>query len=122
MRDENKAQEIEIGALKFELAKTRAAAGSEEQAGPDGDGVQVEVNSQDGEPELGEAEKSKEKCGLLMSPTSFNEALHENTDSLLGKILPRTSWEWRIHVSEALREKLRRMAGCEERKEGIAGF
>ena len=105
MKNESQAQEIEIGALKFELAKTRAAAGSEKQAGPDGDGIQVEVNSQDGEPELGEAEKSKERCGLLMSPKSFNEALHENTDSLLGR-----SWEWRIYVSEALRDTLRRMA------------
>ena len=110
MKNENKAQKVEIGSLKSELAKTRPAAGSEKQAGPDGDGIQVKVNSQDGEPELGEAEKSKEKCGLLMSPTSFNEALHENIDSLLGKILPGRSWEWRIHVSEALRGTLRRMA------------
>lgn len=110
MKNKNQAQEVEIGALKFELAKTRAAAGSQKQAGPDGDGIQVEVNSQDGEPELGEAEKPKERCGLLIFPTSFKEALHENNDSLLGKILPGRSWEWRIHVSEALRDTLRRMA------------
>ena len=110
MKKESQAQETEIGALKFELEKADAAAASDKQAGPDGDGIQVEVNSQDGEPELREAEKSKKRCGLLMSPTSFNEALHENTDSLLGKILPARLWEWRTHVSEALRDTLRWMA------------
>ena len=110
MKKESQAQKTEIGALKFELEMADAAAASEKQAGPDGDGILAEVNSQDGEPELREAEKSKESRGLLMYPTSFNEALHENTDLLLGKLYPARLREWRTHVSEALRDTLRWMA------------
>jgi len=61
LKTESQAQITEIAALKSELEKARAATGTEEQLGSNGDGACVEANSQDGKLEVGEAEKPEEE-------------------------------------------------------------
>ena len=62
LKEESQTQKMEIAALKSELEKARAATGTEEQLGSNGDGNGVEANSQDVKSAIREAEKLEERC------------------------------------------------------------
>ncbi|KAL9607635.1 MAG: hypothetical protein Q9167_007469 [Letrouitia subvulpina] len=70
--EESDAQIAEITVLKSELETTTAATETEEQLGSNGDGTWVEVNSQDLNAQLTEAEKPEEGGSSLENAEMAN--------------------------------------------------